>query len=84
LILGAIWSFSISQESAFSPQELAAHERFWDAVRSERTLMNGKLAEGRAEGIEIGVALGMEQALQRLMASGMDEAAARRALGMME
>jgi predicted transposase/invertase (TIGR01784 family) len=81
-------ALEISQESAFSPQELAAHERFWDAVRSERTLMNGKLAEGReegrAEGIEIGVALGMEQALQRLMASGMDEAAARRALGMME
>ena len=58
--------------------------------------MNGKLAEGReegraegrAEGIEIGVALGMEQgmkeALQCLMASGMDEAAARRALGLME
>jgi len=25
-------------ESAFSREELAAHERFWDSVRSERTL----------------------------------------------
>jgi len=89
-------ALEISLESAFTPQELAAHERFWDAVRSERTLMNGKLAEGReegreegrAEGIEIGVARGVEQgmkqALQRLLAAGMDEAAAREVLGMME
>jgi DNA-binding transcriptional LysR family regulator len=79
-------ALEISLESAFTPQELAAHERFWDTVSSERTLMNGKLAEGRAEGIEIGVALGVEQgmkqALQRLLATGMDEATAREVLGM--
>ena len=95
-------ALEISPESAFSPEELAAHERFWDTVRSERTLMKGKLAEGReegreegraegrAEGIEIGIemgekrgiALGMEQALQRLLATGMDDATARKVLGM--
>jgi len=51
-------ALAISRESAFSPEELAAHERFWDAVRSERTLMNGKLAEGREEGREEGRAMG--------------------------
>jgi len=91
-------ALEISRESAFSPDELAAHERFWDTVRSERTLMKGKLAEGReegrAEGIEIGIeigiemgekrgiGLGMEQAFQRLLATGMDDATARQVLGM--
>ncbi len=73
-------ALEISLQSAFTPEELAAHDRFWDAVRSERTLMNGKLAEG----IEIGVTLGLQQALQRLRATGMDEAAAREVLGMTE
>ena len=79
-------ALEISRESAFSPEELAAHERFWDGVRSERTLMKGKLAEGIEIGItlgeERGIALGMEQALQRLLATRMDDATARRVLGM--
>jgi predicted transposase/invertase (TIGR01784 family) len=64
---------TLSKEGAFSPGELEAYDRYWDAVRTERTLLEGKTAEakaeghaegraeGRAEGIEVGMAQGIEQ-----------------------
>lgn len=39
-------------------------------------------AAGKAEGVAAGVAAGMRQALDRLLASGMDEAQARKVLGL--
>jgi predicted transposase/invertase (TIGR01784 family) len=83
----------ISRESNFSPAERNAYDRFWDAVRSERTLIEGKTkealeqgraegkAEGRAEGLAAGKADGLQLALEKMIAAGMTEAEARRILG---
>lgn len=76
------------QESAFTPAELEAYERYWDQVRVERTLLADSLAEGeqigiekgRQEGEQIGLEKGMKEALARLVASGVAEPEARRIL----
>ncbi|MCX7116632.1 MAG: hypothetical protein NTW94_01735 [Legionellales bacterium] len=39
---------SITEQSAYSPTELDAYDRFWDAVSTEKTLKAGAYAEGKA------------------------------------
>ena len=88
---------ALAREAGFSPTELEAYDRYWDAVRTERTLIEGKaaeakaegVAEGRAAGIEEGRAVGIEegrelernQLIQTLMSKGMTESEARALLG---
>ena len=68
------------RESAFTRDELAGYDRYWDAISSERTLLSAALregyAEGKAEGIQEGLARGKrELALElarRLLAKGFD------------
>src|SRR3990167_11501288 len=43
---------SITEQAAYSPAELDAYDRFWDAVSTEKTLKAGAYAEGEARGIE--------------------------------
>ena len=40
----------LCEEAGFSPEELAAYEAYWDWVRTEKTIREGALAKGRAEG----------------------------------
>lgn len=48
----------LSEESAYTPAELEAYDKYWDAVSTEKTLIEGfyrqGLEEGRAEGREAG------------------------------
>ena len=78
-------ALQISRESNFSPAERDAYDRFWDAVRTERTLIEGKTREalerGRAEGKAEGKAEGLELALKKMMDAGMPEDEAKRILG---
>lgn len=41
---------ALSEESAYTPGELAAYRTYWDSVSSEKTLLEGKYLEGKAEG----------------------------------
>ncbi len=47
------------QESAFTKSELESYDKYWDSIRTEKTLQTGFYdkgkAEGRAEGEEIGM-----------------------------
>ena len=71
-------ALDLARESGFSAGELEAYDRYWDAVRVERTLMSGKYAEGLEKGREDG----LREALRRLLDSGMNEAEARVLLGL--
>ena len=71
-------AIEIARQSAFNPAELEAYDRFWDAVSRERTLISGSFAEG----IQIGEQRGLEEAVRRLMTTGISEMEARRMLGM--
>ena len=52
---------SITEQVAYSPAELDAYDRFWDAVSTEKTLKAGAYAEGRTEGIAEGEKIGVEK-----------------------
>jgi len=78
-------ALELSGESAFSRMELEAYDRYWDVIRSERTLIAGKYAEGiedgrsagraegRAEGEAVGIAKGRELARQDLLRRLLDK-----------
>jgi predicted transposase/invertase (TIGR01784 family) len=79
-------AMALATEASFTPAELEAYDKYWDAVSSERTLIGGAKAEGLAEGeargeakeILKGQAIGRseERSLlrQKLMNKGMSEA----------
>lgn len=74
------------QESAFSPAELEAYDRYWDRVRVERTLLADSHAQGEKVGLEKGLQKGREEglheALARMVASGIAEGDAKKMLGL--
>ena len=55
----------LCEEGAFTPEELAVYEGYWDWVRVEKTIREGSQARGeaigRAEGETIGIAKGIAQ-----------------------
>jgi predicted transposase/invertase (TIGR01784 family) len=79
-------ALELSGEAGFSPGELEAYDRYWDAVSCERTLISGKFAEGmeagEAKGKIEGKAEGKTETelalLAKLIAQGMSEVEARR------
>jgi predicted transposase/invertase (TIGR01784 family) len=74
-------ALDLAEESHFSRGELEAYDRYWDVIRSERTLISGKYQEGREEGRVEGRAAERQAILSKLIASGMSEADARRIIG---
>jgi predicted transposase/invertase (TIGR01784 family) len=87
-------ALSLAGEAAFTRAELEAYDRYWDAIRSERTLISGKykdgLKAGREEGREEGLQAGREEGrreereaiVAKLVASGMTQEAARKIVGL--
>ena len=67
-------ALDLAEEGAFSPQERASYEKYWDAVRVERSLVAGHFQKGIEEGLR--------SALERMVASGISETGARRILGL--
>jgi predicted transposase/invertase (TIGR01784 family) len=51
-------AIELSRESAYTFPELSAYEVYWDSVRTERTLLQGRYDEGKAEGRAEGKAEG--------------------------
>jgi predicted transposase/invertase (TIGR01784 family) len=88
-----VHAMDLARESNFSPAERDAYDRFWDAVRTERTLIEGKTKEALEKGEQIGLekgkqiglakgkAEGLEHALKNMVAAGIAEAEAKRILG---
>lgn len=57
----------LAEESAYTPGELNAYESYWDNVRTEKTLMIGKLEEGLKKGFEQGMRQGIEKGIERIV-----------------
>ena len=55
----------LCERGAYTIEELARYDGYWDSVRSEKTLQEGAKREGRIEGeaigLKIGEAIGMEK-----------------------
>ena len=53
----------LAEEAAFTPGELEAYDRYWDAVSVERTLISGSYNSGLEQGIVIGEEKGIEKGI---------------------
>jgi predicted transposase/invertase (TIGR01784 family) len=51
--------------SGFSKAELEFYDKYWDSVRTEKTLKSGYYEKGRAEGEEIGIKKGEEMGIKK-------------------
>lgn len=56
-------ALTVLEESAFTEEELAGYEHFWDGISVERTLYNSAIREGRAEGRAEGIAEGRAEGI---------------------
>ena len=45
-------AMEVVEESAFSPEQLLGYDKFWDIIRTETTLYNSGVRQGREEGRE--------------------------------
>jgi predicted transposase/invertase (TIGR01784 family) len=54
-------ALTLCEEGAFTPEELARYERYWDWIRTETGMLNTSKAEGLAEGLAKGKAEGVEE-----------------------
>jgi predicted transposase/invertase (TIGR01784 family) len=87
-------ALKLSAETAFTRGELEAYDRYWDVIRSERTLITGKYAEGLERGLEEGMQQGMQQGIElgrekereallmKLLAGGLNPEEAKKLIGM--
>lgn len=61
--------------SGFTEEELRGYDKFWDIVRTEKTLLDGNYEKGLADGIEEGIAKGERKeklaTAKRLLALGL-------------
>ena len=48
----------VVEESAYTPEQLLGYDKFWDVIRTETTLYNSGVRQGRAEGLEEGIEQG--------------------------
>ena len=70
-------ALSILEESAFTDEELASYEHFWDGISVEKTLYNSGVrkgiaegkAEGKAEGLNEGIKIGETEAFAKAAVS---------------
>jgi predicted transposase/invertase (TIGR01784 family) len=66
-------ALTLCEEGAFTPEELAAYERYWDIISTEKGLISRSTtegiekgrAEGRAEGEAIGIQKGEAIGMQK-------------------
>jgi predicted transposase/invertase (TIGR01784 family) len=56
--------------SGFSKAELEGYDKYWDSIRTEKTLQSGFLEKGRAQGREEGEQIGMQKGEQIGMQKG--------------
>ncbi len=76
-------AIEILQESAFTEQELETYDKYWDQVRTERTLIGDSFEKGLEKGEQIGLEKGMKLTLQviRLFQEGSGPEAISETLG---
>ena len=79
---------ALTEEAAYTPQELDLYDSYWDQVSREKTLISGKYAEGKAEGIaegiEQGKAEGIAKGIEQGKAEGIAEGIEKIALNMLK
>jgi predicted transposase/invertase (TIGR01784 family) len=63
----------LAEEAAYTPSELVAYDKYWDAISIEKTLVGNALKEGEAIGEERGIAIGEERGIAIGEEKGIEE-----------
>lgn len=58
-------AISIVRESAFTRAQLEAYDRFWDAIRVEKALINEGIRRGMEKGVKQGIEQGVKQGIEQ-------------------
>jgi predicted transposase/invertase (TIGR01784 family) len=58
-------ALELSKESAYTKTELEAYDKYWDTIRTERTLIADAEAKGKIEGEQIGIQKGEQIGVQK-------------------
>ena len=66
-------ALTVLEESAYTPEQLLGYDKFWDIIRTEKTLYNSAERRGYATGMEKGMAQGMEKGMAQGMAQGIEK-----------
>ena len=66
-------AIEITQEAAFSKQELAEYDGYWDLISIEKTIKYDAMMEGREAGLEIGKEIGKEMGREEGKEIGREE-----------
>ena len=66
-------ALKLLEESAFSDEELYHYDMIYDAISTEKTLMNGKWREGLEKGREEGLQRGREEGLEKGREEGFEK-----------
>ena len=66
-------AIEILRESAFTVQELETYDKYWDQVRTEKTLIADSLEKGKAEGEQVGFEKGREEGERLGLEKGKEE-----------
>jgi flagellar biosynthesis/type III secretory pathway protein FliH len=67
------------EESNYTAEQLRDYDKYWDAVRCEKTLLIGRFHEGHAEGRVEGRVEGLAEGLEKGRAESAEKIAAERA-----
>jgi len=74
----------LCEEAAFTPEELAVYEGYWDWVRIEKTIKEGSLAIGLKKGEAIGIKKGETIGLKKGETIGLEKGKTEIALKMLK
>ena len=66
-------AMEVVEESAYTPEQLLGYDKFWDVIRTETTLYNSGVRQGRAEGLEEGIEQGRAEGREEGRAEGREE-----------
>lgn len=83
-------ALTVVEETAYTDEQLLGYDRFWDLIRTEKTLYNSASRQGYDEGRELGEKMGLAKGAQmemlatirRLRDGGMDCATIAMATGL--
>ena len=65
-------AMEVVEESAYTPEQLLGYDKFWDIIRTETTLYNSGVRQGREEGEAIGLEKGREEGRAEGREEGME------------
>jgi len=66
-------ALALAQEAAYTPKELVSYSAYWDAVSTQRTLIEGSLDVGFNQGFEAGREIGLEKGREAGLEIGVKE-----------